>query len=434
MTANVHSIEIARPLLLRHRPKRYAPIVALLRSALGHRVMIAADGAEWQATHDALRPDFQPAHLAQAVVPVIWAVATEAVSDLASRSSAVPGESAWVTVPVEPQMRILMARIMGHIIFGQVLSSADAARVEAWIDGLTRPIETGGRARINRWLGRILRLFDAVEHQPVLIPPHQRRVANTFVAWISDSIDQAGATAAQGTILANLERRFAGLGPARRRCIAAECAMVFVAGIETTAAALTFAIAEIANDPEILDAVLQDARRDGAPAASAACQNPATYPVIHRVVQETLRRHTIVPTIMREAASDCQADSVTFPRGTVLRFLPIQGHLRARVWPQPKRFDPGRFAQPLSTEQKKNYNPFGLGPQSCLGRTLAIYECVIVLAALFRQLDVRPQAITGPIAVQRNAMFTDRPVGVTVDLKAAEWAGASGAPGVPALV
>jgi cytochrome P450 len=72
--------------------------------------------------------------------------------------------------------------------------------------------------------------------------------------------------------------------------------MMCVAGIETTASALTLAIAEIARDDAIRDLVVREARQQ--PASGPGAQHVAArFPYLHCVFRETLRRHTIVPTL-----------------------------------------------------------------------------------------------------------------------------------------
>lgn len=429
MEVNIHSIDVARKLFVKHGPLRYRPLAALLRGALGHRVMIASDGAEWHATHHALMPQFLPGHVATQYVPVIQAVANETFAILASRAPGTNAGSMPLDVEVEPLMRQVLARVMGHVVFGRALTPDEAKHLHIRLDAVTQPIQEGLPALINRASGAMLRVLGLSERQPVILPGRQRMVVKGLLAWIGSEIDEARLAGTPVPLVDSLERRFEHLGPAaRRRCVAAECAMIFVAGIETTAAALTFAVAEIAAKPAVREAVVQEARGDDPrrPGGQSAVEE---FPFIHRVIQETLRRHTIVPTMLREApcdyairdegAGNSASATVTIQRGSILRYFPVQGHLRRKIWENPLAFDPERFARPLTAEQQNNYNPFGVGPQICMGRSMAVVESVLVLKALFQHLDVKQKEITQPIPVQRNALFTNRPVGVTAQFIAA---------------
>src|ERR1700677_2142104 len=90
---NVHSIETLRELMLTRRPRRYRPLVALLRSGLRHRVMIVADGEEWQRTREAVNAALHAGVVAADYAPVVQAVAEEAFSGLATRA----GDTAAIT-------------------------------------------------------------------------------------------------------------------------------------------------------------------------------------------------------------------------------------------------------------------------------------------------------------------------------------------------
>ena len=68
---NIASIKTARALFLKHVPLRYKPLVALLRTAMRHRVMIVSDGEDWRRTHDAINPEFQAGVVAGQYAPVI---------------------------------------------------------------------------------------------------------------------------------------------------------------------------------------------------------------------------------------------------------------------------------------------------------------------------------------------------------------------------
>ena len=197
--------------------------------------------------------------------------------------------------------------------------------------------------------------------------------------------------------------------------------MMLTAGIETTAATLAFAIAEIANQPPLRDAIVQELRGSQSGSADAEAL-PAQFPLTYRVIRETLRRHTIVPTMLREMEQDQRlsgtdphtgaSGSVTVRRGSVLRFLPMQGNMRASIWSEPRKFNPQRFAQPLQLEQRRNFHSFGIGPQSCPGRAMALTETILVLRAFFEHLDLEHRPISSGIAVERNLLLTVRPIGL----------------------
>jgi cytochrome P450 len=380
--------------------------------------MIVADGQEWQRTHDALMPLFTPAYVAAHYAPVIEMVAAATFDQLTARHSTGAADE----VEVEPLMRAMLARVMGFVVFGGALEADEARELHERLDAVTPVIPERGAACINLAFAAFFRLLDRSERQPFLIPRPQRDAIDALLAWIGRKIETARSRGTDMPLVDALERRFAPSdASALRHCVATECAMLFTAGIETTAAALTFALAEIADEPALQARIAAEARQQQSPLAAGKSAT-VRFPLIHCVVQESLRRHTIVPTMLREAADDCrvhaeasgagEAASLAIKRGSTLRYLLIHGHMRRGIWENPHAFDPGRFGRPLSHEQRRNYNPFGLGPQSCLGRHMAMVEATISLQALFQRLNVEHKKLSGEITVRRNALFTNRPVGV----------------------
>jgi cytochrome P450 len=69
--------------------------------------------------------------------------------------------------------------------------------------------------------------------------------------------------------------------------------------------------------------------------------------------------------------------------GSKLYLCPYAVHRNSRLWPQPTRFDPGRFLDGSSHEsQRYAYFPFGGGPRVCIGESLATAEILTVLATV----------------------------------------------------
>jgi len=428
---NVNSIGTARALFLKQTQLRYRPLAALVRSAIKHRVMIVADGEDWKRTRDAITPYLGAAPIAREYAPVIKSAAEKIFDDLVERSAGAAAAPAPIDIDidVESLMRVVISGVMGHVLFGRALPVDEAQYLDKTLSKATQMVRGNIPSLINTVVAAVLHLLNCSEHQPFLFPREQRKAVKDLLGWIGAKIDAAELAGTPVPLLESLKSRFADRGPrAQRRCIVAEYSMMFVAGIETTAAALAFAIAEIANNASVRDEVIKEARRE----AEAEFDGEALrrqYPYIYHVLRETLRRHTIVPTMLREAESDQQIigkragdgsdETVTIERGSVLRYLPVQGNMRRGIWEHPHRFDPDRFGRPLTAEQKKNHHTFGIGPQSCPLRAMAITETILILKAFFERFDLEHQPITQNISVERNVLLTIRPVGVTARVRAA---------------
>ena len=150
-----------------------------------------------------------------------------------------------------------------------------------------------------------------------------------------------------------------------------EIMTLFMAGHETTANALTWALYLLAQNREV------DAR-----AAQAARGGDAEY--LARVVKEVLRLYPPAWIIGREALQDVTLiDGSVVPAKTTLFAAPLLLHRRPDNFGDPERFDPDRWVgfDPVPF----SYVPFGGGARRCIGEEFAGSEARIVLGALVQR-------------------------------------------------
>jgi cytochrome P450 len=153
-----------------------------------------------------------------------------------------------------------------------------------------------------------------------------------------------------------------------------------VAGHETTALTLSWALYLLAFDPAWQDRVRAEAEGVlGDRAATAA--DVAALPVTRMVVDEALRMYPPAAFLSRTAmAADSLLGREVKAGDTVI--LPIYAlHRHHALWRDPDRFDPSRF-QDAKAVDRFAYLPFGDGPRICIGANFALQEAVIILATL----------------------------------------------------
>jgi cytochrome P450 len=145
-----------------------------------------------------------------------------------------------------------------------------------------------------------------------------------------------------------------------------------VAGHETTALTLSWALYLCAFDPDVQAAL-------GDRAATAA--DLAALPLTRRIVDEALRLYPPAAFLSRTArAADTLLGREVRAGDTVV--LPIYAlHRHHALWRDPDAFDPTRFADPKAIDRFA-YLPFGDGPRICIGASFALQEAVIILATL----------------------------------------------------
>ncbi|KOS57771.1 cytochrome P450 [Rhodococcus rhodochrous] len=99
------------------------------------------------------------------------------------------------------------------------------------------------------------------------------------------------------------------------------------------------------------------------------------------VIKECQRLVTPVPGIVRYTTADTDILGHFVPRGTLINVGLHYSHHMSELWPEPEKFDPGRFAQERREDRvhKFAWTPFGAGEHRCLGMYFSGAEIKTVL-------------------------------------------------------
>ena len=161
-----------------------------------------------------------------------------------------------------------------------------------------------------------------------------------------------------------------------------------VAGHETTALTLSWALYLCAFDPAVQEAARAEAQALLGPRAATAEDVPK-LPFIRQVIDETLRLYPPAAFLSRSAQRADELCGREVRRGDTV-ILPIYAlHRHKKLWSDPDRFDPARFAPGHQTDRFA-FLPFGDGPRICIGANFAIQEAVIILATLLARFRFAP--------------------------------------------
>ena len=177
-----------------------------------------------------------------------------------------------------------------------------------------------------------------------------------------------------------------------------EVMTLLLAGHETTAMALTWALAAIDQAP-VVHADLE-AEWDAKPAALPAGELADTLPLTMAVLAETLRLWPPSWMFSRRILEAVELGGRTVEVGTMCLISPALLHRDAQWWAEPEQFrpnrwlrsDPGKAARfdPRSPGQPRGaYLPFGAGPRMCIGEQFAWSEAATILAELGRRWRLR---------------------------------------------
>ena len=191
-----------------------------------------------------------------------------------------------------------------------------------------------------------------------------------------------------------------GTGSMSDRQVRDECLTLLLAGHETTANGLSFALWLAALHPEWQQRLHEEARTVlSAQAATAA--DYARLPLTWQHFAETLRLYPPVWVTARTAVEPYTFRGLAIPQGSVLIAPQIVIHHDPRWWPDPERYDPDRFAGHAPAQRAQEnasrdstarprfaWFPFGAGTRQCIGEGFAWMEGVLALATILRDWRV----------------------------------------------
>ncbi|AHD01051.1 cytochrome P450 [Leisingera methylohalidivorans DSM 14336] len=175
-----------------------------------------------------------------------------------------------------------------------------------------------------------------------------------------------------------------------------QVAIFFLAGHETSASALAWALYLMALYPEWQEkvAVEAEALEDESFAAVSKLK------ISRDVFRETLRLYPPVPMMVRQAACPEQFRNRNVPKGAQMVLSPWHLHRHERLWENPDRFDPARWGTENGRQcQREAYIPFSAGARVCTGAGFAMVEGPLILSMILRQFRITPVAGRVPVPV-----------------------------------
>lgn len=155
-----------------------------------------------------------------------------------------------------------------------------------------------------------------------------------------------------------------------------------VAGSETTAIALSWALYLVAGNPDIQQRLWAETDRvlDGGP---VSLDHLPDLKIAGQIITETLRLYPPAGMIWtRLVTADTRLGGYDIPAGTTIAYSPYALHRLARHYPDPDAFDPDRWDAKMqhSTPRNNAYLTFGGGARKCIGDQFAVTEAVLALA------------------------------------------------------
>lgn len=195
--------------------------------------------------------------------------------------------------------------------------------------------------------------------------------------------------------------------PMAARLVRDEVMTIFLAGHDTTAAALTWTWLLLGHHPAVesrLHAELRSVLSGRKPEAA----DLAALRYTEKVVNEALRLYPPVGRIGRRPVRTVDLGPVVLPTNAPVFLSPFVTQRDARWYPDPDTFRPERWGQSEPARPPFAWFPFGAGPRSCVGEHFARMTLALAVATIAQQWRLRP--ITAELP-KRRSLLTLKPRG-----------------------
>lgn len=175
-----------------------------------------------------------------------------------------------------------------------------------------------------------------------------------------------------------------------------EIVTLFLAGHETTANALTFALYLLSANPEkrsLLEEELENVLGNRLPAPA----DLHTLVYTNKVIRETLRLYPPAWRVGRENIEEYRLGEYTIPAQSQVMMCQWTVHRDPRWFENPDEFLPERWTEDFEKSiPRYAYFPFGGGPRLCIGASFAEMEAVLLLATICQRFRVEHLSTAPP--------------------------------------
>jgi cytochrome P450 len=175
----------------------------------------------------------------------------------------------------------------------------------------------------------------------------------------------------------------------------------YIAGLETVANTTAACVYTILKHPEVLARVQSEADALFAERFFDEAEMMRGLPSVNGAIMETMRLYPVAVAQMRTAARDFDFAGFRIRSGEPLYLATSVPHFMEEYYSEPTRFDIDRFRKPRAEHlQPGVYSPYGRGPHTCLGKSLADVQMAISVARLFHRLDMSLESASYQLATR----------------------------------
>lgn len=362
-----------------------------LRPLLGNSVFLT-NGESWKRQRRIIDPAFEGGRLRE-TFPAMWDAAEAAAKRLEGQAGQV--------VEIEAETSHAAADVIFRTLFSLPIEHEVARAVFDEFRNYQRSqpiLNLGALLPLPRWMPRLFRRdtrASAARIRALITDLTRERMAQIKAGSAPDDLATKIMTQADPETGARFDTEE----------MVDQVAIFFLAGHETSASALAWALYLMATHPEWQERLAEEAQ------ALETCDFSvmSKLKLSRDVFRETLRLYPPVPMMVRENSCPERFRDRDVKKGAQLVLSPWHLHRHERLWDNPDGFDPTRWQTENGKQcQREAFIPFSAGPRVCTGAGFAMVEGPLLLSRILRDFRVTAQPDRVPVPVAHLTVRSDK--------------------------
>ena len=362
-----------------------------LRPLLGNSVFLT-NGETWKRQRRIIDPAFEGGRLRE-TFPAMWDAAEAAAARLEPKAGEV--------VEIEAETSHAAADVIFRTLFSLPIEHEVARAVFDEFRNYQRSqpiLNLGALLPLPRWMPRLFRRdtrASAARIRALITDLTRARIAQIEAGTAPDDLATKIMTQADPETSERFDTEE----------MVDQVAIFFLAGHETSASALAWALYLMATHPAWQERLAEEAQ------ALETCDFAvmSKLKLSRDVFRETLRLYPPVPMMVRENRCPERFRDRQVKQGAQLVLSPWHLHRHERLWENPDGFDPTRWQTENGKQcQRDAFIPFSAGPRVCTGAGFAMVEGPLILSRILRDFRVTAQPGRVPVPVAHLTVRSDK--------------------------
>lgn len=386
---------IQRVFAARENEAHAGKVARLLQVLVGDHSVLVLDGSEHQRQRRLLMPAFHGQRMR---------AYQRTMADVAERDIATwPRRRAFALLPH-------FRRVTLEIILRTVFGVEEAEKLEPLANALQRLLRLGDLPFSTLWMGFLSAQPERQDrwYAQNLLRPRRRADALLYEAIRARRAALTDHSAREDVLGMLLAARDEDGSPMSDPEIRDELVTALVAGHETTAITLAWAVQAIASHPEVLARIQSELRERAfvAPDGSLDVERVGDLSYLDAVIKEVLRLRPVISVVGRVLQVPMQIDGREIPPHTIVAPCVYLAHHDPEYYADPEAFRPERFLGHMP--EPDIWLPFGGGIRRCIGAAFASVEMKVVLATVLSRTQLELVSKEPPRVVRRAIAFAPR--------------------------